>query len=173
MSTSEHGDPGTIYSLDLRDYSYGRVDLQGVDGIEFRDLLIAAATPTTLEGKVREPGRWADLVGTYSALLFLISGRLERVLTEAGYTGWHAVPVAVEPPGPQDLQLLQITGSCGPITNEASGVGRRLQRRTLSVGDLWVPANESTILVSERCARSLAAAHLINVEIEPAGIELW
>jgi hypothetical protein len=173
MSTSEAHDPGTIYSFDLRDYTYSRVDLEGLEGQEFRDLLRASAIPGTLRGTAPEHGRWGDLVGTYSALLFLISARLERLMIEARLTGWRAVPVAVEPVGPEGLKLLQVTGRCGPITSEPSGVGRRLQRQSLSDDDLWVPANESTILVSERCARSLGAARLVNVEIEPAGIELW
>jgi hypothetical protein len=38
--------------------------------------------------------------------------------------------------------------------------------------DLFVPSNESTILLSSRAVEALRDAHLSNVEVEPAGVEL-
>lgn len=161
-----------LYLFDLCDYSYSRVALQELESVDFRGLLTGRVAPSALTGTVPDTGRWGDLVGTYSALLFLISGRVEQVLLDSQISGWRSVPVQVLPSGPSELKLLQVTGRCGPISAGPRGVGQRVERDSFTPTDMWVPDESAAIVVSKRCAIALADARLVNVEVRPAGIEL-
>lgn len=117
-----------------------------------------------------DDGRVGDLVGTTWAALFLVSDEFADALRARGFSGWRLVPVAIAANRAlPTMSMLQVVGRCGPISSPS--IGRVLDPATWDGSDMFVPANEATILLSPRCADVLRQASLRNVEIVNAGLE--
>jgi len=134
-------------------------------------------TSGSLRGEARQRGPVRDLVGTYDAILFLISPAFAMALDAFGTKGWGAIPVDI--PGVDNgLSLLVGTGRVGPIIRASEDApvgdykfGRFLGTERWDGTDLFVPDNENVILVTDNLAAHLRRSHLSNLELEPAGIE--
>jgi hypothetical protein len=99
-----------------------------------------------------------------------MTDRFVDVLRSARLSGGRAVTVTVGGnPTVPPLSLLQVTGRCGLVLSP--GIGRWLRAETLEGSDLFVPENESTVLLSTKAASALSDARLLNVEIALAGLE--
>lgn len=138
--------PSEVEAADLRwlttdDYSWLRADIPALAEFDPRSVLTGAAVLPPLRAVAHEHGPVGDLVGTFWASLFLISSRFS--------------------------QVLRVTGRCGPV----APAGRLLDPTTLDGSDIFTPANETSILVSPRCTTALQRTTLLNVALEPAGIE--
>lgn len=170
-STSTSSSPLALYVLDLADYGWGRVDLPLPAGFDPRDVLTGMrAIGPSISGEFSPSGRIGDLVGTSWAALFVATDKFVSTLTEARCTGWDVAPVQLRGLAETNmLSLLQVHGRCGPIVSP--GVGRYLASSTLDGSDIFVPENESTILLTARCAKALEQRNLRNVEVSPAGVE--
>jgi len=160
-----------LSSLDISDYSFMRIDLLGIDRYGGRAALVGEVEfPAGLEANAPSGGRLGDIFGTFWVELFLVTDRFLEVLRSEQLSGFKSVRVTVSgnsvvPP----VSMLQVLGRCGPVSSE--GIGRALDPRTLDGSDIFVPANESTILLSAKAGAVLSSAGLRNVEITPAGLE--
>ncbi|WP_405062216.1 hypothetical protein OG474_11395 [Kribbella sp. NBC_01505] len=162
---------GDLSRLDLLDYSFMRLDLLGIDRYGGRAALAdEISSMPDLVADAPPRGRLADIFGTLWAEVYLVTDRFLDVLRSEQLAGWSAVRVTVNGnPSVPPVSMLQVTGRCGPILTP--GIGRYLNPGTLDGSDLFVPANESTILLSPTATAALSQANLVNVEVEPAGLE--
>ena len=133
----------------------------------------------SLRGQVRQAGPVRDLVGTYDAILFLISPAFAVALERFGAKGWGAIPVDI-PSVDTRLSLLVGTGRVGPIVRASGGApvagytfGRFLGTTRWDGSDLLVPDNENVILVTDDLASHLRQSQLSNLELESAGLEAF
>jgi len=133
-------------------------------------------TSGRLRGEARQGGPVRDLVGTFDAVLLLISPAFAMALKAFGAKGWGAIPVDI--PGVDGLSLLVATGRVGPIIHASADApvgdyrfGRFLGIERWDGSDLFVPDNENVILVTDELAAHLRLSQLSNLELEPAGIE--
>lgn len=170
MSTSRPR-PESFGQLNLADHAWARVDIGDLGGADSRAVL-TGATKLDLPIAHADPmGDVGDLIGTYWAGLFLVSQEFARFLSWSDLTGWQTLAIRVDGnPAIHDVALLQVVGRCGPI--EEAGAGRTLNLSSWDGSDLFVPANESSIVISTKAAEILRSAGLRNVEIGAAGFEL-
>ena len=78
-------------------------------------ILRGEAPTAPLRARLFRSGRPADIVGTTDAVLKLVSLRFGETLTSFGMTGWTTIPVHPDAALPDDLELLVVTGRCGPV----------------------------------------------------------
>jgi hypothetical protein len=71
----------------------------------------------------------ADIIGSGSASLYLISSRLVEGLRGEGITGWTSTPVRFEDGTASDraYHAFVVTGRCGPIKDEMSSVFEKVR----------------------------------------------
>ena len=170
MSTTDHASR-LIGRLGLKNHRWVRVDIGDLGGADPHRVLVGSVDPQITLGQADSTGKVGDLIGTYWAELFLVNRAFVELLTVSGLTGWRTTSVPVQGnPSVDDVCLLRVVGSCGPIRE--TGAGRVLELDSWDGADLFVPSNESTILLSSRAVEALRDAHLSNVEVEPAGVEL-
>ena len=137
-----------------------------------RSLLRGQAPPALLRASVREPGRFADLLGLGWATLHAVSPKFASAIE--GLAGVVLTPIEIKG-GPRGYSVLGASGRCGLVdysrSVEVQRFGRFVRRRGIYVDamtdevDFAVPENRESILISTRAADLIRAAKLDNVEI--------
>jgi hypothetical protein len=133
-----------------------------------------------IRASVLRAGPPVDVVGTSWGVLLLVSKRFRDALQRLGLTGWSTRPIALDPQLPGDLELLVITGRCGPAytasRNPLPGLprlGTFIDPANWDGTDLFVADGSGEVLVSPSTVRAVQRASLRNVELEPAGLEAF
>lgn len=159
-----------LAQLDLADHSWARVDIGDLENGDPHAVLTGRTPIGRFSGRADGDRELGDLVGTYWAALFLMSSKFVATLETANLTGWKPVPVEVHGnPDARNFALLQVTGTCGPISG--GKVGRSLDLRTWDGSDFFVAENESVVFLSEKAAEVLRSSQLANVDISPASVD--
>ena len=143
------------------------------------ELLTGQGIPTSLGGFVGNPGRLGDVIHSFRASVYLVSPRLQATLLEIKATGWTATPIDIEGlDSAVGYALLGVTGRCGPTTGArdipSPGLhpyGRWLDMTTWDGSDVFLTDNYNCILLTPRCAAALKKARLVNVRLDPSGLE--
>jgi hypothetical protein len=167
-----------LRKLTLRSHDWLRVDFENARIMDGKALVRGEAkVPLPLHAGVGQAGKVGDLVGTLWASVYAITSRLKVTLEKAGLTGWLALPVR----GPdavvwESFWVLAITGRCGPVYGQGglhhAGIDPAfpyLDPSKWDGTDLFMPENNTVILLAPRAAQALRRAHLRNVALEPVG----
>jgi hypothetical protein len=158
-------------ALRIADSSWRQVDIGDLAGAELFDVLGGAVDPTPLLGEPDPKGKLGDLVGTYWAVLVLVSDRFIDVASAAGLSGWQTKPITLTTEhDASPLSLLQVTGRCGQI--EKPDGFPRMELATWDGSDLFLAPSNATIFLSPTAVNVLSKAQLRNVEVSPPGVEL-
>jgi hypothetical protein len=133
-----------------------------------------------IRASILRAGPAADLVGTTWGVLFLVSRRFRDALQRPGLTGWSTRPIELDPRLPADLELLVVSGRCGPAytasRNPLPGLprlGTFIDPGNWDGTDVFVADGSGAVLVSPSTADVVERASLRNVELEPAGLEAF
>ena len=130
----------------------------------------------------------ADIIGSGSASLYLISSRLVDGLRDEGITGWTSLPIRFEDGTAPDgaFHAFVVTGRCGPIKYELSAVVEKTKRgrptrwwkgeffdpATWDGTDVFTPADTGTVFIVSRVRELLRIYDLDGVVARPlASIE--
>ena len=131
-----------------------------------------------IRGSVLRAGPPVDLVGSSWGTLLLVSLRFRETLQGLGLTGWSTQPIALDAQLPDDLELLVVTGRCGPAfsatRNPLPGLprlGTFIDPGNWDGTDLFVADGSGEVLLAPSRVNAIRRASLRNVELEPAGLE--
>lgn len=183
MSTSERPllNISSIRRLAPRSYNGLRIDVPLPGGIDEKRVLRGEYSALSLHGSVGNPGRARDFIGTYWAILHVVSGRFKRALEENGLTGWRPYPLTLDVMQFKDpLWLLAVVGRCGPVFGSGRGelrcpalppLGHYLDPHDWDGSDFFLPKNHHGILITASCAKVLESARLKNLNSELSPFE--
>ena len=131
-----------------------------------------------IRGSVLRAGPPIDLVGTTWAMLLLVSMRFREALQRLGLTGWSTRPIARDARLPEDLELLVVTGRCGPAFSASRNplpglprLGTFIDAGNWDGADMFVADGSGEVLVAPSRVDAVKHASLRNVELRPAGLE--
>ncbi len=168
-----------LLKLKLASHDWLRLDILVPNSVDSRSLLSAeyrGALP--LPAAVGQRGRLGDLVGTFWATVYLVSDRFKEVLEGAALSGWTTFPVAPRERLESGLWLLGVTGRCGPVYGVdgvaragLDPVGQYLDPDEWDGADVFLPRNRNVVLLTPEAGRVLGRARLMNVDLEPGGLE--
>jgi hypothetical protein len=136
--------------------------------------------PEPIPAVIARPGPPGDLIGTTWANVYAISERLKTVLEDAHLTGWvpYLLEVSSGELASRKVWLLTVRGRSGPVygvdgahRDGLETLGQYLDPKEWDGSDLFVPSNRNVILIARQAAETLEAAHLSNLELDPAGLE--
>jgi hypothetical protein len=173
-------DVAAVERISPRDLVRGRWARLDIGNVDPRRLLRGEAGDVRIGARSFRSGRDADLVGTTHAVLLLVSERFRETLTGLGMTGWSTRPVDLDGSLPGDLELLVVTGRCGPIHSAARdplpdlpAFGAFVDPRSWDGSDVFLANGSSEVLIAPDRAAALRLARLRNVLLEPAALEPW
>jgi hypothetical protein len=158
-----------LTKLELRSHEWLRVDLEVGPDVQPADLRRGENLSTRpIPAVVKQQGPVGDLIGTFWATVYAFTSRFRGVLQKSEVSGWGSHPIDLRSPIDitSDLSLLLVRGRAGPVfgvggivRQDLDPVGQYLDPSEWDGSDLFLPANRSVILVTER-----------NVALEPAGL---
>jgi hypothetical protein len=182
MSTSSiQLDVEHVRTLSLTRHDWLRIDILPNTDVTEEELLRGEYKgPIPLPGEVRQGGRLGDLIGTFWASVFAVTGTFIDSLRRLEATGWRAYPIASDGATDvgSDIYLLGITGRSGPVysgdlaaRHGLDPISQFLDPGKWDGSDLFLPSNRTSILVAAPLAASLETMMLRNVVLEPAGLQ--
>jgi hypothetical protein len=176
MSTSEMLDVARVRTVQVRGHQGLRVDLLTNHPAE--NLIRGEFPEPSLSGVVRENGNLTDLVSTFWAAVFLVSDHFKATLEKYQLSGWRTIPVSLSSSvDVGTLWLLTVHGTCGHLYGTDGyaipgvHVGNFLDPAQWDGSDIFLADNHSAIFVTPRCADTLQAVGLANLELRNEGLE--
>ena len=178
MSTIDPPNPSTLLILGDGRGALG-INLRLARKTTSRELLIGQGIVAPLTGFVGEKGRLGDVIHTFRPSVYIVSPRFVSALRAIDATGWTATPIELEDlAGADGYALFGVTGRCGR-TIGASDIptpglhpyGRYLDMSTWDGSDVFLPESCDCIFLTPRCASALKRANLVNIRLDPTGLE--
>lgn len=129
-----------------------------------------------------EGSRPLDLIGTTSAVLYVVSDRVTEALHENGFTGWSTYPVEIGCMGTKirGYQGFAAVGRCGPARHEDVVLpplgpggeavqgwrGLYFDPATWDGSDIFSPDSTAFVVVTDDVKRALEELDVENFEFE-------
>jgi hypothetical protein len=176
-----HLDVARIHRLQARNVGgrglWARLDIGSAERLA---VLRGEAPDARIHGSVLRSGPPLDLVGTTWGVLLLVSDRFRETLRLLGMTGWSTRPITLDPQLPGDLELLVVTGRCGPTYTASRDslpglprLGRFIDPANWDGTDVFVADGSGEVLLAPPSVEAVRRAALRNVDLEPAGLEAF